>query len=81
LALNFGHSSRWTDVTISELKYFAARAGLPERLVLASARDVIQRFHEVWTREKEHLPLTRHVRDVIEQHLKTIPLIDQIGGT
>jgi serine/threonine-protein kinase HipA len=81
MALNFGHSKRWMDVTIAELKYFAARAGLPERLVLDSARNVIHRFHEVWTQEKEHLPLTRHVRDVIEQHLKTIPLIDQIGGT
>lgn len=78
MALNFGHSKRWTDTSLAELKYFAANAGLPQKLVINIARETIERFYEIWKKEKKYLYLTDHVRQVIDEHLTKVPLIGEI---
>lgn len=52
----------------------AARARLPEKLVLDTARETAARFREHWQAEKSHLPLTKSVIDAVESHMKTVPL-------
>jgi serine/threonine-protein kinase HipA len=47
---------------------------LPEKLVLDTAKQTVAGFHEVWAKEKAHLPLTKSVIDAIETHLRSIPL-------
>jgi serine/threonine-protein kinase HipA len=81
MALNFGHSKRWANVTLAELEYFANKAKLPKKLVLDTAKETTHRFHEVWAEEKSNLLLTDHMRQVIDDHLTRIPLVKEISST
>ncbi|MDX1356158.1 MAG: hypothetical protein R3226_12050 [Halomonas venusta] len=42
---------------------------LPEKLVLETAKQTVADFHEVWAKEKAHLPLTNAMIEAIEKHL------------
>jgi len=57
-----------------ELSHLAAKAMLPEKLVLDTAKHIVTGFHELWAKEKAHLPLTKSVIEAIEMHLRSIPL-------
>jgi serine/threonine-protein kinase HipA len=80
MALNFGHSKRWTDTTLAEFKYFAAKAKLPEKIVLDAAKEIIERFHEVWAQEKDNLPLTERAKNVIEEQVTSLPVVGEVAG-
>jgi serine/threonine-protein kinase HipA len=54
----------------------AARARLPEKRVLNTARETVALFHEHWHAEKKNLPLTKDVIGAVEAHVKKVP----IGG-
>ncbi len=74
MALNLGRSKRWVDLSLDELAYFAAKARLPETLVLDTARETVQTFHRVWNKERLNLPLTKDWIAIIEEHIRSIPL-------
>lgn len=57
-----------------ELIHLAAKAALPEKLVIYTARETVARFHEKWQSEKNNLPMTAEVRDVTEAHTHKLPL-------
>lgn len=59
---------KFSEFTLDELSHLAAKAMLPEKLVLDTAKQTVSSFHEVWSREKKHLPLTKHMIEVIEKH-------------
>ncbi|WP_338040687.1 hypothetical protein [Marinomonas ostreistagni] len=59
---------------MDELSHLAAKAMLPEKLVLDTAKETVAGFHEVWAQAKAHLPLTTSMIAAIETHLKSIPL-------
>ncbi len=73
-SLKVSRSKKFSDFTLDELSHLAAKAMLPEKLVLDIAKQTVAGFHEVWTKEKSHLPLTRSIIDAIEKHLESIPL-------
>jgi serine/threonine-protein kinase HipA len=79
MALNFGHSKLWKDLSLSEVMYFANKAKLPEMVVVEAARETVRRFRDVWKREKKHLPLDAHTVREIERHAVRIPLVKEIG--
>ena len=56
------------------LSHLAAKALLPEKLVLDTARETVALFHQYWQAEKANLPLSTEVVQVIESHFGTIPL-------
>ncbi|AGQ03673.1 type II toxin-antitoxin system HipA family toxin [Alteromonas mediterranea] len=58
----------------AELSHLAAKAMLPEKLVLDTAKQTVAGFHEIWAKEKAHLPLTKSMIEAIETHLRSIPL-------
>jgi len=74
-ALKVSKSKRFDAFSVDELTYMAAKARLPEKLVLDTARETVERFHEVWGKEKNNLSLAKNAIDVIEKHLKKIPLV------
>lgn len=74
MALKYARSKRMTDLSYDELSYLAARAGLPRKLVLDTAKDTVKRFHGVWAAEKTHLGLSGKTIAIIESHVKRIPL-------
>jgi len=73
-SLNVSRSKKFSDFTLDELSHLAAKAMLPEKLVLDTAKQTVAGFHEIWAKEKAHLPLTKAMIEAIETHLRSIPL-------
>lgn len=73
-ALRFSRTKRFDGFTDDELAHLAARAGLPRSLVLDTARETAALFHDVWQKEKNHLPLMHGIADKIDGHLRTVPI-------
>ncbi|XOV78486.1 MAG: type II toxin-antitoxin system HipA family toxin [Aestuariibacter sp.] len=73
-ALNVSRSKKFSDFTFDELSHLAAKAMLQEKLVLDTAKQTVEGFHEVWAKEKTHLPLTKDMIDAIDKHLRDVPL-------
>ena len=73
-ALNFSRTRRFDEFTEDELSHLAAKARLPEKLVLDTARQTVALFHQHWQAEKTNLPLSAGVIKAIEDHLATVPI-------
>ena len=73
-ALKFSRTKRFDGYSEDELVHLAAKALLPEKLVLDTARETVALFHQHWHAEKSNLPLSGDVIKAIEDHLKTVPL-------
>lgn len=77
MALKVSRSARFDAFNLDELAHMAGKALLPEKLVLDTARETVQAFRDVWAREKHHLPMTGHVRQTIDDHLKSVPIYSE----
>jgi len=73
-ALNFSRTKRFDRYSADELSHLAAKARLPEKLVLDTAHETVSLFHQHWEAEKANLPLAADVMVAIERHLRTIPI-------
>jgi len=73
-ALKVSRSKKFSDFSMDELSHMAAKAMLPEKLVLDTAKETVTKFHELWSSEKAHLPLSKGIIKAIENHLKALPL-------
>ena len=73
-ALKFSRTRLFSEFSEDELSHLAAKAMLPERLVLDTARETVALFHQHWRAEKTHLPFGANVVRAVEEHLKTIPI-------
>ncbi len=73
-ALNFSRTKRFDAFSEDELAHLAAKALLPEKLVLDTAHETVDLFYQHWQAEKTNLPLSKHIIQTIEGHLKTIPI-------
>ncbi len=73
-ALKYARTRRMTEFTMDELAYLAAKARLPERLVLDTAAATVDAFMTLWSTEKTHLPLTRETVAAIDRHIDRVPL-------
>ncbi|WP_298745375.1 HipA domain-containing protein [uncultured Brevundimonas sp.] len=74
MALRFGRSRLMTDLSIDEMTYMAAKAGLPETLVRRAALGAVERFRDVWPRERPNLPVSKDVAAEIERLLAAVPI-------
>jgi len=68
-ALKYSQTKRFDEFSLDELKHLAAKALLPEKIVLDTATETVALFHEHWQQEKSNLPLYPHVIEVIEKHI------------
>ena len=73
-ALKFSRTKRFDRYSEDELSHLAAKALLPEKLVLDTARETVALFYQYWDAEKANLPLSGHAVKAIEDHLRTVPL-------
>lgn len=78
MALNYVKSKKISEFSLDLLSYFAAKAGLSEKIVLKTAKETVQKFRESWQHEKLNLPLSSKVISAIEKNLKTIPLLKEV---
>lgn len=72
-SLKVSRSKKFSDFTLDELSHLAAKAMLPEKMVLDTAKQTVADFHDVWAKEKAHLPLSQSIIAAIEKHLRSIP--------
>lgn len=79
LALTFGHSKKWEDVSEDELHWFSGKAKLPRKLVLDTARKTVADFLAAWSKEKGQLTLTKDARGRIDKHLEKVPLVRNLS--
>ena len=73
-ALRFSRTRRFSEFSEDELAHLAAKALLPEKLVLDAARETVALFHQHWRGERRHLPLPAEAAQAIEAHLRTISI-------
>jgi len=73
-ALKFHRSRDWDSFTYGELEVTAGKARLPSRLIVSAARETVEQFDELWSREKGHLPFPSAVVRAIERHRKRLPV-------
>ncbi|HZC15380.1 MAG TPA: type II toxin-antitoxin system HipA family toxin, partial [Caulobacteraceae bacterium] len=74
VALKFARSKRMADLTMDELIYMAAKAGIPEALARDAAGEAVQRFRDVWPRERAHLPISEELSAEINRLHAVVPL-------
>lgn len=77
-ALKYARQKRMAKLTLDELRYLAAKSGAPEVLAEKAAREVVSKFEDAWRAEKEHLPLTAHMRDTIDAHWQRVDLVNDV---
>jgi serine/threonine-protein kinase HipA len=74
MALNYARTKKFAEFSKDELIYLAAKAKLPEKLVVDAALQTVDRFHETWRQLKKELGLSSKVIGLMEDHIKRIPL-------
>ena len=73
-ALKFSRTKRFDQFTYDELAHLANRATFPRGLVLETAKETVELFHQYWKSEKANLPLGAEVVKAIETHVRKVPL-------
>lgn len=73
-ALKFARTKKVSELTLGELIYMAAKAGIPEALAKDAVTEAVDRFHQVWSQERAHLPISSALETEIERLLGLIPL-------
>ena len=74
-ALTFSRTKEFTGYTIDELAHLSAKATLPRKLVIDTARETVSLFMERWETEKANLPMHEDVARTIDKHLTTLPIV------
>lgn len=73
-ALNYSRTRVMAELSEDELLHLAAKAHLPERMVLTVAAETIELFKAVWNTEKKNLPLSAAVIHAIDEHARKIAI-------
>lgn len=73
LALTFVDSKAFNTLSYEQFKRFAAKAQLPENLVLESVYDSVKRFAKVW-KAPFNFQLDQALAQTIDNHLNSIPI-------
>jgi serine/threonine-protein kinase HipA len=73
-AIKYARTKRMSELSVDELRYLAAKARLPEKVVVDAARETVTRFHDEWTAAKADLPIAQDVADAIDVHTKNLML-------
>jgi len=76
-ALKVSRTKYFDAFSMDELSHMAAKARLPEKLVLDTADETVAHFQDAWRKEKNNLALTSDMIKAINEHLKTIPIADK----
>jgi len=77
-ALKLGKSRDMEGLSMDRLSDFAAGARLPQKLVLDTTRETVERFMDAWE-NGVYLDKLPFVRDAMKEHLKTIRLVKELA--
>ncbi len=74
-ALTFSRTKEFTGFTLDELAHLSAKANLPRKLVIDTAKETVALFMERWETEKINLPMHQDVVETIDKHLATLSIV------
>lgn len=74
LALTFVNSKAFSALTYAQFRNFAAKAHLPESLVLETVYETVRKFSEVWKSSLSFPYLDEKLIQTIDNHLSSIPI-------
>ncbi len=74
-ALTFSRTKEFSGFTTDELAHLSAKANLPKRLLLDTAKETVALFMERWETERTNLPMHKDVVEAIDKHLTTLPIV------
>ena len=77
-ALNYCRTKRMAEFDADELRALAAKARLPEKIIIDAATETVRRFRETWDAEKNNLAMPNKVNELIDEHAPTVPLYDAL---
>jgi serine/threonine-protein kinase HipA len=77
-ALSLVKTKKMADLSLDQLSRFAAKARLPEKPVLETARETVERFIGAW-KNGECLNDLPFIKETIHGHLKSIRLVAEVG--
>lgn len=77
-ALNYSRRRAFQALDKDELAHLAAKAALPERGLVETARETAADFLMLWEQEKHSLPMFDAVRQAVDALLPTLPLVKGI---
>jgi serine/threonine-protein kinase HipA len=80
LALTFVDSKSFASFSSEQVARFAAKTGLPRRLIADTATLTVISFADVWRHADDGL-VPASIQSVIDSHLKRVPLWREIIGT
>lgn len=72
MALGFMRTKKFEDLSIERLKKFAAKALLPETMVLRTVSDTVERTIEAWSELEEADMLPNDIRTAVSEHMEKI---------
>jgi serine/threonine-protein kinase HipA len=78
MALKYSRTKKMAEFSKDELKHLAAKAKLSEKLVLDTATETVERFKQIWSKEKANLPLEKKVIGIIDAHAASIPIYKEV---
>jgi serine/threonine-protein kinase HipA len=74
-ALKYARTKKMAEFGYDELAYLAAKARLPEKPVIDTARKTVEAFQTQWAKEKANLDLPKAVITAIDDHLAKLSII------
>lgn len=74
-ALKYTRTKRMSGLSMDELRYLAARARLPERPVIETARQTVEAFRDIWNDDKKDLSLDARMVAAIEDHIGKLAIV------
>jgi serine/threonine-protein kinase HipA len=76
-AIKYARTKRMSELSFDELRYLAAKARLPEKLVVDAAAETVARFRDGWGAARKDLPMDVSVVEAIETHMKQLALLTE----
>jgi serine/threonine-protein kinase HipA len=64
-----------TEVNMDAFKRLAAKAELPENLVLSTVKDTVERMRETWPKIQSELPMPTQTAARMWSHLEAVPVM------
>jgi serine/threonine-protein kinase HipA len=76
-AIKYARTKRMNEFSFDELRYLAAKAHLPEKLLVDTASETVTRFRDEWPVARKNLPIDPKVAEAIETHIKGLALMTE----
>jgi serine/threonine-protein kinase HipA len=76
-ALNYSRTKVMADLGKEELAHLASKARLPEKMIIDTAFETVDRFRTVWHAESKQLPLDPKTKEIVDQHAKSVRLFQE----